>query len=35
MPRFTERVAKETSHKIEWTEGWGGTHLRGALASGA
>lgn len=25
MPRFTDRVAKETKHKIEWTEGWGGT----------
>ena len=25
IPRVTERVAKETSHKIEWTEAFGGS----------
>jgi len=25
MPRVAERVAKETPHKIEWTEGFGGS----------
>ena len=25
VPRITERVAKETGHKIEWTEAYGGT----------
>jgi TRAP-type C4-dicarboxylate transport system substrate-binding protein len=25
MPRVAERSAKETSHAIEWTEGWGGS----------
>lgn len=24
-PRVADRVAKETGHKIEWTEGWGGS----------
>lgn len=24
IPRVSERVAKETEHKIVWTEGWGG-----------
>ena len=25
VPKVTERVAKETGHKIEWTEAYGGT----------
>jgi TRAP-type C4-dicarboxylate transport system substrate-binding protein len=25
MPQATERIAKETGHKIEWTEAWGGS----------
>ncbi len=25
IPRVTERVAKETGHKLEWTEAWGGS----------
>jgi C4-dicarboxylate-binding protein DctP len=25
MPQVAERVAKETGHKIEWTEAWGGS----------
>lgn len=25
MPKVLDRVAKETKHKIEWTEGWGGS----------
>jgi len=25
MPRFAERVEKETGHKIDWTPGWGGS----------
>ncbi len=25
MPRFAERVEKETGHKIDWTAGWGGS----------
>jgi TRAP-type C4-dicarboxylate transport system substrate-binding protein len=25
MPKVSERVAKETTHKIEWTEAWGGS----------
>ena len=25
MPKVVERVAKETGHKIEWTEAWGGS----------
>lgn len=25
IPRVSERVAKETGHKIEWTEAWGGS----------
>lgn len=25
MPRFADRVQKETGHTIQWTEGWGGS----------
>lgn len=28
MPRVAERVARETPHRVRWTEGWGGSVCR-------